>query len=206
LPFLIRSLGNMPQVELLPNTWPRVLALGHSYISSMPLSAMTQPILEGVSRILHESCSIATLDRADIVCIARANVTRIMSIDLVVGSRLPAFCTSKGRVLMADLPAEKLDEFLARVEFRRHTERTVPNAEKLRQILRFVQHNGYCIVDQELESGLRSMAVPIRDSAGRVVASLNVGAHAQRVSIQDMQVRFLPHLKAAAQELCLIVR
>jgi IclR family pca regulon transcriptional regulator len=107
---------------------------------------------------------------------------------------------------MADLPAEKLDEFLARVEFRRHTERTVPNAEKLRQILRLVQHNRYCIVDQELESGLRSMAVPIRDSAGRVVASLNVGAHAQRVSIQDMQVRFLPHLKAAAQELCLIVR
>jgi IclR family pca regulon transcriptional regulator len=185
---------------------PRVLALGHSYISSMPLAAMAQPILENVSHILHESCSIATLDGTDIVYIARANVTRIMSIDLVVGSRLPAFCTSMGRVLMADLSAEKLDEFLSRVEFKRHTERTVTNAEKLRQILRLVQRNGYCIVDQELESGLRSMAVPIRDSAGRVVASLNVGAHAQRVSIQDLQVRFLPQLKAAAQELCLIVR
>jgi IclR family pca regulon transcriptional regulator len=185
---------------------PRVLALGHSYISSMPLAAMAQPVLENVSHILHESCSIATLDRTDIVYIARANVTRIMSIDLVVGSRLPAFCTSMGRVLMAELPAEKLDEFLARVEFKRHTERTVASAERLRQILRVVQRNGYCIVDQELESGLRSMAVPIRDSAGRVVAALNVGAHAQRVSIQDLQVRFLPHLKAAAQELCLIVR
>lgn len=185
---------------------PRVLALGHSYISSMPLAAMAQPILENVSRILHESCSIATLDRTDIVYIARANVTRIMSIDLVVGSRLPAFCTSMGRVLMADLLSEKLDEFLAHVEFKRHTERTVANAEKLRQMLRLVHRNGYSIVDQELESGLRSMAVPIRDSAGRVVAALNVGAHAQRVSIQDLQVRFLPHLKAAAQELCLIVR
>jgi len=185
---------------------PRVLALGHSYISSMPLAAMAQPILENVSRILHESCSIATLDRTDIVYIARANVTRIMSIDLVVGSRLPAFCTSMGRVLMAELPAENLDEFLARVEFKRHTERTVASAEKLRQTLRLVQRNGYCIVDQELESGLRSMAVPIRDSAGRVVAALNVGAHAQRVSIQDLQVRFLPQLKAAAQELCLVVR
>ena len=185
---------------------PRVLALGHSYISSMPLAAMAQPVLENVSRILHESCSIATLDRMDIVYIARANVTRIMSIDLVVGSRLPAFCTSMGRVLMAELPAEKLDEFLDRVEFKRHTERTVAGAEKLRQILRLVQRNGYCIVDQELESGLRSMAVPIRDSAGRVVAALNVGTHAQRVSIQDLQVRFLPHLKAAAQELCLVVR
>jgi len=185
---------------------PRVLALGHSYISSMPLAAMAQPILENVSHILHESCSIATLDRTDIVYIARANVTRIMSIDLVVGSRLPAFCTSMGRVLMADLPAETLEAFLARVEFKRYTERTVVNAEKLRQLLRLVQRNGYCIVDQELESGLRSMAVPVRDSAGRVVAALNVGAHAQRVSIQDLQVRFLPHLKAAAQELSVIVR
>ncbi len=185
---------------------PRVLALGHSYISSMPLAATAQPILENVSRILHESCSIATLDRTDIVYIARANVTRIMSIDLVVGSRLPAFCTSMGRVLMAELPTEKLDEFLARVEFKRYTERTVATAEKLRQILRLVQRNGYSIVDQELESGLRSMAVPIHDVAGRVVAALNVGTHAQRISIQDLQVRFLPHLKAAAQELCLIVK
>jgi IclR family pca regulon transcriptional regulator len=185
---------------------PRVLALGHSYIASMPLAAMVQPILENVSRILHESCSIATLDRTDIVYIARANVTRIMSIDLVVGSRLPAFCTSMGRVLMAELLAEKLEEFLARVEFKRYTERTVANAKKLRQILRLVQRNGYSIVDQELESGLRSMAVPIHDTAGRVVAALNVGAQAQRISIQDLQARFLPHLKAAAQELCLAVR
>ena len=185
---------------------PRILALGHSYISSMPLAAMAQPILENVSRILHESCSIAALDKTEIVYIARANVTRIMSIDLGVGSRLPAFCTSMGRVLIADLPAEKLDEFMARVEFKRYTERTVANAEKLRQILRLVQRNGYCIVDQELESGLRSMAVPIRDSGGHVVAALNVGTHAQRVSIQALQVRFLPYLKAAAQELSLIVK
>src|SRR5579859_7812548 len=185
---------------------PRVLALGHSYISSMPLAAMAQPILENVSHILHESCSIATLDRTEIIYIARANVTRIMSIDLGVGSRLPAFCTSMGRVLMAELSAEKLDDFLARVEFKRYTERTLVTAEKLRQVLRLVQRNGYCIVDQELESGLRSLAVPIRDSAGRAVAALNVGAHAQRVSIQDLQLRFLPQLKAAAQELSLIVR
>jgi IclR family transcriptional regulator, pca regulon regulatory protein len=185
---------------------PRILALGHSYISSMPLAAMAQPILENVSHILHESCSIATLDKNEIIYIARANVTRIMSIDLGVGSRLPAFCTSMGRVLIADLPADKLDEFLGRVEFKRYTERTVANAEKLRQILRLVQRNGYCIVDQELESGLRSLAVPIKDSAGRVVAALNVGTHAQRVSIQDLQIRFFPQLKAAAQELSLIVR
>ena len=185
---------------------PRVLTLGHSYISSMPLAVAAQPVLEHVSHVLHESCSIATLDGREIVYIARANVTRIMSIDLGVGSRLPAFCTSMGRILLADLPAESLDELISQMEFKRYTERTVISAEKLRQILRIVQRNGYSIIDQELEHGLRSMAVPIRNPTGKVVAALNVGAHAQRVSLQDLQTRFLPHLKTAALELCMFLR
>ena len=185
---------------------PRVLTLGHSYISSMPLAVAAQPVLEHVSHVLHESCSIATLDGPEIVYIARANVTRIMSIDLGVGSRLPAFCTSMGRVLLADLPPEKLEELIANIQFKRYTERTVVNAEKLRQILRLVQRNGYSVIDQELEHGLRSMAVPIRNPTGKVVASLNVGAHAQRVSLQDLLMRFLPHLRAAAQELCMFLK
>ncbi len=185
---------------------PRVLTLGHSYISSMPLAVAAQPVLEHVSHVLHESCSIATLDGPEIVYIARANVTRIMSIDLGVGSRLPAFCTSMGRILLADLPPEKLEELLASIEFTRYTERTVASAEKLRQILRMVQRNGYSFIDQELEHGLRSLAVPIRNPTGKVVAALNVGAHAQRISLQDLLMRFLPHLKAAAQELCMFLK
>lgn len=185
---------------------PRVLTLGHSYISSMPLAVAAQPVLEHVSHVLHESCSIATLDGPEIVYIARANVTRIMSIDLGVGSHLPAFCTSMGRILLADLPSEKLEELLANMEFKRYTERTVANAEKLRQILRLVQRNGYSVIDQELEHGLRSMAVPIRNPTGKVVAALNVGAHAQRVSLQDLLTRFLPHLKTAALELCMFLK
>jgi IclR family transcriptional regulator, pca regulon regulatory protein len=185
---------------------PRVLTLGHSYISSMPLAVAAQPVLEHVSHVLHESCSIATLDGPEIVYIARASVTRIMSIDLGVGSRLPAFCTSMGRVLLADLPPEKLEGLVASIEFTRYTDRTVASAEKLRQILRMVQRNGYSIIDQELEYGLRSMAVPIRNPTGKVVAALNVGAHAQRVSLQDLLMRFLPHLKAAAQELCMFLK
>jgi len=185
---------------------PRILALGHSYITSMPLATAAQPVLEHVSHLLHESCSIATLDGLEITYIARANVTRIMAIDLGVGSRLPAFCTSMGRVLLADLAPEVLEERLARVQFTRHTEKTIISAEKLRQVLRLVQRNGYSIVDQELEHGLRSMAVPIQNATGKVVAALNVGAHAQRVSIQDMQTRILPQLRAAAQELCLLLR
>jgi IclR family transcriptional regulator, pca regulon regulatory protein len=185
---------------------PRILALGHSYISSMPLSAAAQPVLEHLSRLLHESCSIATLDGLEIVYVARASVTRIMAIDLRVGSRLPAFCTSMGRVLLANLPEEELENALGQIAFSAYTARTVRGADKLRQILKLVRRNGYCLVDQELEVGLRSMAVPIQSPSGRVVAALNVGAHAQRISIQEMQTRFLPHLQAGAQELSMLLR
>lgn len=185
---------------------PRILALGHSYISSMPLATAAQPVLEHISHLLHESCSIATLDGIEIVYIARANVTRIMSIDLGVGSRLPAFCTSMGRAILANLPPEELESVLARVEFKRYTERTITNPAKLTQALRQIRRDGYSIIDQELEHGLRSMAVPIQNPSGKVVAALNIGAHAQRVSIQEMQTKFLPHLLAAAQELCLLLK
>ena len=184
---------------------PRVLALGHSYLSSMPLATAAQPILEHLSQILHESCSIALLDGTEIVYVARAHVTRIMAIDLGVGTRLPAFCTSMGRVLLANLPPDELETVLPKIEFTRYTDRTVSSVEKLRQVLATVRREGHAIIDQELELGLRSMAVPVRNPAGRVVAAINVGAHGQRVSIQDMRTRFLPYLRAAAQELCLLL-
>jgi IclR family transcriptional regulator, pca regulon regulatory protein len=184
---------------------PRVLALGHSYISSMPLAASAQPVLDHVSQVLHESCSIATLEGLDIIYVARANVTRIMSIDLGVGSRLPAFCTSMGRVLLANLPPAELESFFERVQLTRHTSRTIVTTEKLRQALRLVARNGYSLVDQELEIGLRSMAVPIENPNGKVVAALNVGAHAQRLSIQELQNKFLPQLRATARELSMLL-
>jgi IclR family transcriptional regulator, pca regulon regulatory protein len=180
---------------------PRVLALGHSYLSSVPLATTAQPVLEHLSDILQESCSIALLDGVDIIYVARANVTRIMAIDLGVGTRLPAFCTSIGRVLLANLPPEEMETLLSRVEFTRYTERTLTSVEKLRHVLHMARRDGYAIVDQELELGLRSMAVPVQNRMGRVVAAINVGAHGQRVSVQDMQTRFLPYLRAAAHEL-----
>ncbi len=183
---------------------PRILTLGYSYLSSMPLATAAQPILDQLSQILNESCSIALLDGSDIVIVARANSARIMAIDLGVGKRLPAFCTSKGRVLLANLSPEELESVLPTVEFTRYTDRTVTSVEKLRQVLTAVREEGYAIIDQELELGLRSMAVPVRNPAGRVVAAISVGAHGQRVSSQDMQTRYLPYLRAAAQELCVL--
>ncbi len=185
---------------------PRILALGYSYIASMPLATAAQPVLERVSHELHESCSISTIDRSEIIYVARASVTRIMSIDLGVGSRLPAFCTSMGRVLLASLPPEELESYLSQTPLQRFTDRTIISVEKLRQVLRLVGRNGYAIVDQELELGLRSMAVPIQNPNGKIVAALNVGAHAQRVSIQEMQTKFLPRLRTAAEELSMLLR
>lgn len=185
---------------------PRVLALGHAYLSSTPVASAAQPILEHLSQILNESCSIALLDGIDVVYVARANVTRIMAIDLGVGTRLPAFCTSMGRVLLAHLSPAELDSLLSRIEFTRYTEKTVISVEKLRQALSAVRKEGHALIDQELELGLRSMGVPVRSAAGRVVAAISVEAHGQRVSLQDMQTRFLPYLRAAAQELSLLLR
>ncbi|HEV2115264.1 MAG TPA: IclR family transcriptional regulator C-terminal domain-containing protein, partial [Terriglobales bacterium] len=185
---------------------PRVLALGYSYISSTPLATAAQPVLEHISHLLHESCSIATLDGFDIVYIARFNVTRIMSVDLGIGSRLPAFCTSMGRVLLAHLPEPELDSFLGRVPFTRYTDRTVVEASRLRELLQVVRRAGYAIVDQELELGLRSLAVPIQTHAGNVAAALNIGTHAQRITLNELQTRFLPQLRLAAQELGMLLR
>ena len=184
---------------------PRVLSLGQSYLSTVPLATAAQPVLDRLSHILHESCSIALLDGIEIIYVARANVTRIMAIDLGVGTRLPAFCTSMGRVLLANLSTEEMEALLSRIEFSPYTDRTLTSLEQLRQVLLAARRDGYAIVDEELEVGLRSMAVPIQNRMGRVVAAISSGAHGQRVSVQDMQTRFLPYLRAAAQELCLLI-
>ncbi|HXW91649.1 MAG TPA: IclR family transcriptional regulator C-terminal domain-containing protein [Terriglobales bacterium] len=185
---------------------PRILLLGHSYLSTMPLSTAAQPILEHLGHLLHESASVATLDDQDIIYVARVHVTRVMGIELGVGSRLPSFCTSLGRVLLAHLEPDDMEAYLSRARFTRYTEHTIVSADTLRQVLGLVRGSGYSIVDQELEIGLRSMAVPIITANGKAVAALNVGAHAQRVSIQQLESKFLPHLRAAAQELGSMLR
>jgi len=180
---------------------PKVLSLSQAYFTSTPVATVAQPVLERLSAVLSESCSIATLDQYEVCYVARAAVSRIMSVDLHVGSRLPAFCTSMGRALLAHLPEERLDRYLERAVLTRYTSRTVDSVAKLRRILELTRRNDYAIVDQELEVGLRSLAIPIRNAAGNVVAALNVGCPAQRVSVRDMQTTFLPHLRKSAQEI-----
>jgi IclR family pca regulon transcriptional regulator len=184
---------------------PRILALGHAYLSSMPLTQAAQPLLRSISNELKESCSIAILDGDDIVYTARASVTRIMTIDLNVGSRLPAAFTSMGRVLLAYRAQEDLDERLARAAFTAFTPHTIRDATALRAEIARVRAAGFSVVDQELELGLRSIAVPIMKSDGTAFAAINVGVHASRISVEDLTGRILPLLRAAAAELSLCV-
>jgi IclR family transcriptional regulator, pca regulon regulatory protein len=180
---------------------PRMLTLSHTYTTSNTLSTAAQPILERMSASLHESFSVATLDGEDIVYIARTQVNRVMAVDLHIGSRLPAYCTSMGRVLLAYLPVEQLEQYLSKVVLTPHTTRTVTSIEKLRLALRNVRRNGYALVDQEYEVGLRSLAVPVYSSSGRVVATVNLSGNAPRLSVLEMQSRYLTPLRNAANEL-----
>ncbi len=184
---------------------PQILALGHAYLSSAPLASSAQPLLDQVSDQVHESCSMAALDGDDIVYVARSSRSaRIMSIDLGVGSRLPAHCTSMGRVLLAHLPPAELAAYLRRVKMVAYTPRTQASKEALAQSLDAVRASGYAVVDQELELGLRSIAVPVGDD-GRVAAALNVSVQAARVPLGEMEKRFLRPLQQAARELGLLV-
>lgn len=185
---------------------PKMLTLANTYTASSTLANAAQPILERMSTQLGESFSVATLDGENIVYIARTSVTRVMSVDLHIGSRLPAFCTSMGRVLLAWLPQDQLEAFLARLVLPQYTPRTVNSIDKLRLILRNVRRNGYALCDQEFEVGLRSIAVPVTAPNGRVVATVNLSGHAPRMPMLDMQTKFLPPLRAAAAELSAFLR
>ena len=180
---------------------PRMLTLSHTYTASNTLSTAAQPILERMSAALRESFSVATLDGEDIVYIARTQVNRVMAVDLHIGSRLPAYCTSMGRVLLAYLPTEQLEQYLAKAVLTPHTNRTITSVEKLRLALRNVRRNGYALVDQEYEVGLRSLAVPVYAPSGRVVATVNLSGNAPRLSVLEMQSRYLNPLRNAAAEL-----
>ena len=180
---------------------PKVLGLGHAYLSSTPLVVTAQPFLDRVSDAVNESCSLATLDGEDILYLARSVTSRIISVTLNVGSRLPAHCTSIGHVLLANLPPRELGEWLAKADLKAFTERTVTSKEKLREQLAQVREADYAIADRLMELAVRSIAVPVRNAAGTVVAGINVIVEAGRVSLRDMRSMYLPHLQAAAAEL-----
>ena len=181
---------------------PKVLTLGHAYLSSTPLAMSAQPYLDRLSEQLHEACSLATLEGEQVLYIARSAIPqRLISVDLSVGSRLPAYCTSMGRILLAALDDDQLNDYLAHAELLPKTSRTLHTPDALWECLQRVRHQGWCVVDQELEQGLRSLAVPVYDSAGHVLAAMNISTHAGRVPAAELEKRYLPLMLNASREL-----
>jgi IclR family pca regulon transcriptional regulator len=172
----------------------RVLKLGFSYLSSASLPTLAQPILEQVTEQVHESSSLTVMDGDQIVYVARSTAKRVMSVGLSVGSRLPAYCTSMGRILLASRPDPQLVSYLERVELKSMTAKTVIDKSKLADLIRKVRTDGFALVDEELELGLRSIAVAVKNRQNETVAAMNIGVHAVRITAKEMIDRLLPIL------------
>lgn len=204
------TLAELGYVSPGPRTFdlePKVLELGHAYLASTPLVPAAQPILDRLCEAVRESCSVSILDGTDILYVARSsNTVRILSVDLGVGSRLPAYCTAMGRVLLAFQSEARLREYFAEATFTACTKRTLTSPRKLMEELGEVRKQGYAIVDQELEIGLRSISVPVKAKANTVIAAMNVGTQAARVSIAELQERIHPELQKAAHHLSILLR
>jgi IclR family pca regulon transcriptional regulator len=176
---------------------PRVLELGYSYLSSLGLPEVALPHMEALAAQVHESSSLCVLDGKDIAYVARVPTHRIMTVAITVGTRFPAYATSMGRVLLAGLPQNVLDGHLSDGDFKQLTPKTITRADKLRAAIAKIAGQGYALVDQELEIGLRSIAVPVR-VRGKVVAALNVSMHASRGSSDAARRELLPPLRETA--------
>jgi IclR family pca regulon transcriptional regulator len=177
---------------------PRVLEIGFGYVGSLRLTDLAQPLLEELARGIEYSCSLAVLDGQSIVYVLRVPVQRLMTVSLGAGARLPAFCASMGRVLVAGLKEKDLDAWLAHCRPIRHTPHTVTDLQQLRRIIDAVRAQGYAYVEQELELGLCSIAVPVLNRDGRVIAALNASMPYHADARKQALARVLPELRATA--------
>ena len=177
---------------------PKLLALARTWLNGVSLWDFALPYMRDVAEALDEACSAAILADTDVVYMARVPGERILSVALNVGTRLPVYCTSMGRVLMAGLPPAERAALLARSDLRRLTPKTVTDAATLDALAVEAGRDGYALVDEELELGLRSIAVPIRGAGGRVVAAINVPAQSARLAPDALRDAALPHLRKAA--------
>ena len=180
---------------------PKVLQLGYSALSSMGVVEVFQPVMNDLSKTVHESVFAAVLTGDDVTYIARASSDRLVDVSINVGSRAPAHAVSTGRVLFAEKPEAELLAYLDQVTLEKLTEHTITSKVKLREAIEAAQQLGYSIVDQELEVGLRSLSVPVRDKSGATVAALNVCCPSSRLSLEGMKQQILPHLLNAARRI-----
>lgn len=181
---------------------PKVLQLGYAYQASNQYRVVIQQYLQEITRELGESSSLAVLDDGDVVYVARSAARhRLMAISLSVGTRLPAAYTSMGRALLAQMGDTELDRWLGDTVLTAHTERSVTDRHELRERIVRVREDGYAIVDQELDSGLRSVAVPVFSGQGEVLGAINISTNASRVDMETLMGRYLPLLLEKADRI-----
>lgn len=180
---------------------PKVLELGYSYMSGLGLPAIAQPRLEELSRNLGESSSMSVLDDDEVVYVNRVPVRRIMTVSITIGTRFPAYSTSMGRVLLAGLPEEQLTDYFSRAEIVPLTPTGLSSEQDLRAELSRVRTQGWCIVDQELEPGLRSLAAPVHSPDGKVVAAINLSTQTAVHNLDELHRQFLPALTDTAHQI-----
>jgi IclR family pca regulon transcriptional regulator len=197
----LQTLGYVEQDGRQFRLTPKVMELGFAYLSAQPCWHMAQPLMEELTQQLRQSTSAAVLDGDDIVYVLRVPMEKIMSINLGVGSRLPAHCTSMGRVLLAGLPEEQREARVGAMQLEALTPRTITDPDKLLRTLSQVRRQGFALVSEELQLGLMSLAVPIKDRTGRVMAAINVSSPAQRQSGTEMQKSCLPALQSVAERI-----
>jgi IclR family pca regulon transcriptional regulator len=180
---------------------PKILELGFSALSSMDLWDVVQPVLNDLSEKLGESCFSAVLDGDSVIYVARATPNRRVNVGISIGSRVPAHCVSTGRVLLAALPEAQLHQYIDGMTLTKFTPNTVTSKVQLRSMLEEVRRQGWSIVDQELEVGLRSLSVPVRDGSDQIVAALNVCCPSTRISLDEMKTRILAITLEAARNI-----
>jgi len=201
----LQTLGYVESDGKLFGLTPRILDLGFAYLSSMPIWDLAEPVMQALVDQVHESSSAAVLEGDDILYVLRVHTQKIMSISLGVGSRLPAYCTSMGRVLLAGLDDEALRVRLKKMKLTQRTKRTVTDPVQLHKLVVQTRQQGWSLVDQELEEGLISIAAPVFDRMGRTVAALNVSGQANRTNAAVVRQSMLPPLLEAAQQISRLV-
>jgi IclR family transcriptional regulator, pca regulon regulatory protein len=196
--FTLERAGFVASDGKLFSVTPRVLELAAAYLSSNHVVSVLQPALDKLSSDAQEISSMAILDGNDVVFIARASPTRIFSAGIDIGYRLPAFCTSVGRILLSRLSNDELVSALGAMDLKPLTPFTVTDRTRLLEAIIADRERGYSLVDREAEPGFRSISVPVRRYDGTIIAAINMGAHVDRVSTEEMIERFLPRLRDTA--------
>lgn len=198
----LHALGYVRKQQRVFELAPRVLQLGYAFLSANDYRSVIQQVLEDITEACGESSSLGVLDGDEVIYVARSSSRhRLMAITLSVGTRLPAAHTSMGRVLLAQLPDAELDAWLERTVLEKHTDKTITDKAELRKCILKVRQQGYAIADQELDSGLRSIAVPAFDANGKLLGAINISTNAARVAFDTLMTEYLPLLQQKARDI-----